>query len=156
MPKTEVKTAPRRTAQKSPHAERFLALVEKVENPVGQQRQPIAHVPAEVVIGQPRHLAEVVAVGIGKQADVGVQHDPIDNVLVARRAAFRLPSLPGAEAKDRQVVDHFHARRGNRTAQSRAHGIKTLVQLHGKGVRRTVVGIYAEPLPFGHDRIVIQ
>ena len=69
---------------------------------------------------------------------------------------FGLPSLPGAQAEDRQVVGHFRARRGDPTAQSRPHGIKPLVELHWEDVGRTVVGIDAEPLPFGLDRIVVQ
>ena len=35
--------------------------------PLGEQRQPVAHVPAEVVVQQPQHLAEVVAIGLGKK-----------------------------------------------------------------------------------------
>ena len=153
LPKTKVYTASRRTAEKSAYAERMLALIEEVDNSVGKQRQSIAHMPAEIVIPKPHNLAEVVAVGVGKQADVGIQSDPVDDMLIAGRAAFCLPTLPSAQAHDRQVVDHFGALCRYPTAHARAHGISTFVKLRWN---RPAEVIDNKTLPFGLDRIVVQ
>ena len=132
LPIAHVEAAARRTAEKSAHAKHSVGL--------DRRSRKFRRKPASA--GRPhasgnrnpksRHLAEIVAVGIGKQADVGVQRDPIDDMLIAGRAAFGLPTLPSAQSHDRQIVDHFGARRGYPTAHAGAHGIKTLVELRGE------------------------
>ena len=63
-----VQAAARRPGEEAADGDDLLPLVEEVENGVADQRQPVADVPAEVVVQQPDRLAEVVAVGVGEEA----------------------------------------------------------------------------------------
>ena len=86
------------------------ALVKKSKLPSRDHRHPVADVPAEVVIGQAERLAEVVAAGVGEDRDVGVEHDPVDDVLLADRPALGLPALTQAEPDGGQVARRFPSR----------------------------------------------
>ena len=55
----------------------------KSKRPSRDEGEPVAHVPAEVVVDQAHDLAEVVAVFFGENDGVRVEHDPVDDPLHA-------------------------------------------------------------------------
>ena len=90
--KPEIQTAARRAGDETADGVPALAVVEEIETAEGKQRQPIADEPVEIVIEHAGHLVEVL-LRLGEHFHVGVERDPIDNVLLAGHAALRLPAL---------------------------------------------------------------
>ena len=104
-------------------------MAEEIEYAVRQEREPVAHVPDEVVVRQPGIGAEVVAVGIGKEGDVGVELDPVDDVRVVARPAPVLPALVDAQPQFVEVAGDLHARRAGPAFHVVAEGVIPLVEL---------------------------
>ena len=75
-----VEAAAGRAAEESADVDQLLPVVEEIEQAVGHQCEPVAHVPAEVVVEKPQRLAEVVAIFFREPGDVGVEGDPVDIV----------------------------------------------------------------------------
>ena len=85
------------------------AVAERVGVAVGEDREAIAEVPAQVVVDQADVLAEVVAIGVGEPGGVGVERDPIDDPLFAGRAALGLQAMAHAEAHGRSGRRRFRS-----------------------------------------------
>ena len=72
--------------------------------------------PAEVILPQAQHLAEVLARD-RKEFAVDIERDPVDDPSVPHRTPLGLPALVGAEPEGRQVVDQFR-RPGDRAPKA--------------------------------------
>ena len=120
-----VERAARRPIEERADVKYLRSVGEEIEVAVGDDRRAVADVPAEIVIDQAQRLAEVVAIGVGKDRDVGVEHDPVDDVLIADRPALGLPALAHAEPGGEQVVGDFGRGRRDPTAQAAAQRRRT-------------------------------
>ena len=83
--------------------------------------------PAEVVLPEAHHLAEVLARG-GEELAIHVEGDPVDDPAVADRAPLRLPPLPGRHAEGGEIVDDLR-RAGHPAAHAAADGVGPRVVL---------------------------
>ena len=107
---------------------RLKSFTEEIGLAVGEDRESIAHMPTHVVVGQSEVGAKVVAVGVGEVGDVGIEREPIDDVLVARLAALGLQPIVHAEPHGFQIVGNFAGRRGDRVLNTAAERIKPRVE----------------------------
>ena len=111
----------------SEHADRgrLEAVAEGVGVAVGEDREAVAEVPAEVVVEQADVGAGVVAVGVREPGGVGVERDPIDDAFLAGRAALGLQAVVHADADGREVVGDFARGRRDPILQAGAERVRT-------------------------------
>ena len=121
---------PRRRAIEQ-HADRggLEAVAERVGVAVGEDREAVAEVPAEVVVEQADGLRRSCRGRRRGTSGVGVEREPIDDPLFAERAALGLQAVAHADAHGRQVVGDFGRRRRDPVLHAGAEGVEPRIEL---------------------------